>query len=673
MTSEYSSLSSGVTYVYKNFIKIIFFLFLLAPVNPLTSSQLMTRKDVKEVMEELFVYHVEYKSMNPEIMRRAFQMYVERFDGMKNYLTEKEAEQFLNPSKALLTDAVERYRQNDLYYFDQLHATIESSIRRARANRQAFQKEVHEKMARNGAKSDYELLESFPKSDSALMNRQKAHMERFLEIQKHSTPFLVTANDYEKMSRYYEMRMCEFEDLYLTENDALREHIMSSCVLKSLARSLDAHTDYFSQDEAKIVQGSLSKGCCGIGVVLQRDFRGIVVREVLKDGPADRSQSIFVGDELLSIDSRSIEELSYKEVMHLLEGPENSKITLTVRRADDSGEPKEVKVSVQREKVALTNRLIDSSYEECEGGIIGKITLNSFYDNQAGISSSKDMRKIIESFKQKGNLKGLILDMRENTGGFLVQAVEVAGLFITNGVVVIAKLSDGKLHYFRNLDGKVAFDGPLILLTSKLSASSTEIVAGTLQDYGVAVIAGDPTTFGKGSIQYQTITLPKAKHYYTVTIGRYYTVSGKCTQLEGVKADIVVPSAYYEEKLGERYLAYPLTKDRVDPAFEDSLSDLDPRAKDIFTRFYLPTLQKRKTVWEQALPELKKNSAARLAKNRNYQLFMEKIRSENVSIGSAHHKKGQEDLQMTEAIQIMKEMMVIQQAGRKKERATAKI
>ncbi len=115
--------------------------------------------------------------------------------------------------------------------------------------------------------------------------------------------------------------------------------------------------------------------------------------------------------------------------------------------------------------------------------------------------------------------------MRENSGGFLSQAVRVSGLFISSGVVVISKYGDGSLKYYRSMDGSPHYQGPLVILVSRGSASATEIVAQTLQDYGVALVAGDIQTYGKGTIQHQTVTSDRTNSFFKVTVGRYYTVS----------------------------------------------------------------------------------------------------------------------------------------------------
>src|SRR3984957_11805724 len=147
-----------------------------------------------------------------------------------------------------------------------------------------------------------------------------------------------------------------------------------------------------------------------------------------------------------------------------------------------------LRVELVRAKMTLDDKRVDVSTEPFGDGIIGKITLYSFYEGEDGISSEKDIRKAIEDLRAQGPLYGLVLDMRENSGGFLSQAVRVSGLFISGGVVVISKYSDGSMKFYRAVDGRRFYDGPLVVLVSKGSASATEIVAQTLQDYGVGVV-----------------------------------------------------------------------------------------------------------------------------------------------------------------------------------------
>ncbi len=204
--------------------------------------------------------------------------------------------------------------------------------------------------------------------------------------------------------------------------------------------------------------------------------------------------------------------------------------------------------------------------------------LFSFYQD-SNSSSASDLAAAIENLKKEHNLKGIILDLRNNAGGLLPQAVSVTGLFISKGVVVSVKDNTGQVQHLRNVENRKVWDGPLIVLTARTSASAAEIVAQTLQDYGRAIVIGDPETFGKGT--FQTFTLESAnfgkvnpKGEYKVTRGRYYTVSGKSPQLVGVKADIVVPGIFSEMEIGEKYSKFPVETDEIPPNFDDNLSDV---------------------------------------------------------------------------------------------------
>jgi len=395
-----------------------------------------------------------------------------------------------------------------------------------------------------------------------------------------------------------------------------------------------------------------------------------MIADLIEGSPAEQSGQIKVNDLLVEIDGKSLGSASFEDVLDLLKKRDRSEIILGFKRLDPMFK-KEIffRVSLRKRPIAMKDDRIKSSYEVVEGGIIGKIALHSFYESNDGVSSEKDMKEAIRDFRSKGELKGLVLDLRENSGGFLGQAVRVAGLFVANGVIVISKYGKGDVHYLRNIVGKSYFNAPLVVLTSKMSASASEIVAQALQDYGVALVVGDERTFGKGSIQYQTITDESADLFFKVTVGRYYTVSGRSTQIEGVIADIVVPTQYAPYNIGERYLEYPLSQDRVESAYVDPLNDLDEKTRLLFEKRYLPNLQRVVPFWKKALPVLKQNSAERIANNSSYQKFLKKLekvrarQSGTVNSVDEAIDMNLEDLQMQEAVNVVKDMIQINEAA----------
>jgi carboxyl-terminal processing protease len=250
--------------------------------------------------------------------------------------------------------------------------------------------------------------------------------------------------------------------------------------------------------------------------------------------------------------------------------------------------------------------------------------------------------------------------MRENSGGFLSQAVKIAGLFVPNGIIVISKYHDGEARYTRDVDGKMYYSGPLILLVSKASASAAEIVTGALQDYGVALVAGDERTYGKGTMQYQTITDVQASNFYKVTVGRYYTLSGRSTQIEGIQADIVLPTEYAPYNIGERFLEFPLSGDYL------KQHEIPKNGISVLPPFQYPRMEKRGYFpWKGMLAVLKENSKKRIEKDANYQAFLRKLQLNDSEFFSktlpTSHDPGLEDLQMKESVNILKDMIYMSQ------------
>lgn len=405
---------------------------------------------------------------------------------------------------------------------------------------------------------------------------------------------------------------------------------------------------------------SLEKQFDGVGVVLREGIEHVIISDLIKEGPAARSGKIAPGDLLVEIDGKPLSGLSYSQILEEMKGDGSKRELQLGTRKPSSAEI--IRTRLVREKIVMQDERLQVTSESFAGGLIGKLTLSSFYEGAHLSSSEQDMRDAIKKLKKQGELKGLILDMRENAGGFLSQAVKVAALFITKGVIVVSKYAQGEMKYLRDIDGRIYYDGPLVILTSKGSASAAEIVAQALQDYGTAVIVGDERTYGKGTIQYQTVTSDSTRRFFKVTVGRYYTVSGRSAQIEGVKADLLVPTPLGALNIGERFLEYPLQNDRIAPAYIDPLSDVEDKAKAWMEKNYLPHLQARQTFWQKVMPQLASNSAYRLKQNQNFALFLN-YQKQYAGLSPRAYQRpekplwGEDDLQMAEAVSILKDMI----------------
>lgn len=641
----------------------------------LSSARPLATREIPQVIQKILDYHVEYKKMTPELLQRSLSVYLDYFDPTRDYLLENEAATYKAMSEERVQEVFEEYRRGDLSVYEEINALTQTAILRARGWRDEFRQDpalLSIDSASPPAGRSYERP-AYAKTESELKERVRLQMARYLQWQKKEAPFPYTR--LKKALDLFERKMNAHENTYLFVGeqgkallDSDKENALSLRVLKAMTASLDAHSTFFTPSEAYYLKVQLEKELYGVGVVLQESLDGVVIARLIPGGPAETSGLIKPNDILIEVDGKTLDNLSFENALNLMRGKEHSVVALgLVRYEMVNGKPVEKKfqVQLQRRKIVMEEDRIKVSYEPYQDGIIGKITLYSFYEGDGGRSSERDLKDALEKLYKQGDLKGLVLDLRANTGGFLSQAIKVAGLFITNGVVAVSKYSDGSLHYYRDLDGYIYYDGPMTILTSKGSASAAEIVAQSLQDYGVALIVGDKRTYGKGTIQYQTVTDDKSPSFFKVTVGRYYSVSGKSIQMRGVQADVVVPTQLYATKIGEKYLEYPLTPDTVASAFEDPLSDVDVMAYPWFLQYYLPSVQKKSEQWQPHLSYLRQQSADRLAKNPEYRAFLAKYAKGLTKEGS-QSREDKEDLVMQEAVNVIKDMIHVSSSSSQK-------
>jgi carboxyl-terminal processing protease len=607
--------------------------------------------DVRNSMEEMFSYHIETKEMTSALIKRAFKIYIDQFDPQKIYMTQAEAKPFLDLNSTQIESIINHYYGDEYPEFATLNKTIAQSIQRAKK----WREELYTDFVNKGEDIQVSLADGsnqYASSPDQLRKRLRTQLVHLFKMEnKLQDGQFWTLERRKKVCALFEERFAHYEESYLTSKEK-GEHYFSMHILKSMARGLDAHTSFFSPEEALEVRSSLEKQFEGVGVVLREGLDGIEIADLIKGGPAARCGKIVIGDILMEVDGKPVVNASYYEVLNQLQGDGRKDIVLGFKRRDKDGSDSFIKVDLRREKIIMENERLVFTAEPFADGIIGKLTLPSFYESSDSSSCEADIREALRELKKKGKVLGLVLDLRNNLGGFLSQAVKVSGLFMTSGVVVISKYAEGEVQYLRNLDPRIHYTGPLVVLTSKLSASAAEIVAQALQDYGVGLVVGDDRTYGKGTIQYQTVTDTSAASFFKVTVGRYYTVSGRSTQIEGVKADILVPTPYSVYNIGERYLEYALKNDQVSPAYTDPLTDVPAHTQQWFQKNYLPYLQKKESAWVQMVPILKDNSNYRLKHDPNFQVFLQKMKEEESDLDV-----GENDLQMGEAVSIVKDMI----------------
>ncbi len=397
--------------------------------------------------------------------------------------------------------------------------------------------------------------------------------------------------------------------------------------LTSLAHVFDPHSDYFGHSQLDSFAITMNLSLFGIGAELMSEDGYCTIHRILPNGPAEKSKKVNVNDRIIAVAQSNqppvdVVDMSLNKAVQLIRGPKGTEVRLTIIPAGaDSSASKSI--TLVRDEIKLEDQEAKAKIIElpnAQGGDtrLGVIDLPSFYssfdpsntrEKAEPKSTTVDVARLLTKLKQE-NVSGVILDLRRNGGGSLEEAIRLTGLFIKEGPVVQVKDFDGSVQEDDDPDPSVQYEGPLIVLTSRLSASASEILAGALQDYGRALIVGDSSTHGKGTVQsvqplrvHGSSAVTNQPGALKLTIKKFYRPSGASTQLKGVASDIVLPSLFNESKeIGEGALENPLAWDTIEKAKFDHLNLVDPY-----------------------LPELRKRSAGRVAGDKEFTYIREDI------------------------------------------------
>ena len=355
--------------------------------------------------------------------------------------------------------------------------------------------------------------------------------------------------------------------------------------MNAYTSALDPHTSYFSPVSSDRFQVNMSHSLEGIGARLVQDVDYTKIYELVPGGPAYKSQDIYKDDRIVGVaqgDDGEFEDVvgwRLDEVVKKIKGPKGTVVQLLLLRKGESFNAIPDTLRLVREKINLQE---DDARAEIipisQGNSVynlGVITVPSFYINfeeaQKGLpdykSVSRDVKKLIGELKEDG-IDGLVIDLRNNGGGALQEAIDMTGLFIEDGPVVQVRKSNGTVEVEKDTDSNVYFDGPLAVLINRFSASASEIFAGAIQDYQRGIILGE-TSFGKGSVQNLVGLnqfLPSSDEelgQLKLTLAKYYRVSGSSTQNIGVVPDIEFPTPYAPDEFGESSEANALPWDKI--------------------------------------------------------------------------------------------------------------
>lgn len=352
--------------------------------------------------------------------------------------------------------------------------------------------------------------------------------------------------------------------------------------MNAFAREIDPHTSYLSPRNTEQFNTEMSLSLEGIGAVLQMDDDYTVINSMVPGGPAAKSKSIGVGDRIVGVGQNGkpmVEVIGWRldDVVALIKGPKGSKVRLEILPAGKGTKTRTI--TLTRERIRLEDRAVKMSVKNVGKDKVGVLDIPGFY-----VGLTNDVKAQLQKL-EKQHVSSVIIDLRSNGGGALTEAVDLSGLFIPSGPVVQIRDNNGKIREDSDSDGVVYYKGTLVVLVDRFSASASEIFAAAMQDYGRALIVGEPT-FGKGTVQqyrslnriYDQMLRPDWPALGSVqyTIQKFYRINGGSTQLRGVTPDVMMPTGTETVDTGEKFEDNALPWDSIKAANYTIAGDVKP-------------------------------------------------------------------------------------------------
>lgn len=524
-------------------------------------------ESVPRWMHEYLRYHVSQNALTPALEVRAIETYVRRIDPSRSLLLESEAA----AARAALSGIFERMQGGDCSQLGALHeemtarhAEMEEMVR----NFVMDEAYVIDESAELMLDPDKRGYPATPKARDALV-RGLIHFQM--------SNYLSAGESLDEAKRLlvhrYELRTKRFGEL-----DADK---LYAGFLDSFASALDPHSNYYTAEFLEDFRISMSLSLEGIGVALSERDGYSVVEHIIPGGAADRLENgLIENDKIIAVAEEggepvNIIDMPLREAVSLIRGPKGTTVHLTVLRSTER-----LPISIVRDKIDLVEAAAKLRFEtrevDGESYKLAIIELPSFYGDAdpSRRQCTDDIEKLLAQVRAE-EADGLLLDLSRNGGGLLEHAVTISGFFIRKGEVVGVEDARGQLSILRDRDERILYSGPLVVHTSRVSASASEILAGALKDYKRAVITGDDHTFGKGTVQ--TVTqLPPGQGALKITTALFFRPGGQSTQNDGVSVDVAIPSLLMTEDFGERTQHYALPSERISPFLTSYANAIGP-------------------------------------------------------------------------------------------------
>lgn len=574
-------------HILKKKFKLLFLMVFVAATSCSFTTKSFEDPDKDKLLVDLVSYvlekaHYSPKDMDDEFSKGVYKDFIDALDPIKRFFTENDIKEFSRYENEI----DDQLKNKDLTFFNLVYERFEE--------RRGDTKRIYEEVLKTPF--DYTKKEKISVDyDNSKYVKSMANLEKrwhkqlkfstisnyydLIEEEKQKkeneedfTP--LTIEEIEKKSR--ENTKSSLDEFY-TFNDDLERKDYFAIFLNTIVEEFDPHTNYFAPPDRDRFDLRMSGKLEGIGARLQKKNDYITIVDVISGGPVWRGEHMEVGDAILKVrqedekEATSIVGMRIDDAIKLIKGPKGSKVILTIKRVDGIVEEE----IITRDVVELEETYAKSTLIEKQSKNFGLVNLPQFYfdmEDYGKRNAASDVKKEIESLKKEG-IQGLILDLRDNGGGSLKTAVDIAGLFIKEGPVVQVASNGSKKEVLQDKDESITWDGPLVILVNELSASASEILAAAMQDYKRAIVLGSQQSYGKGTVQNVVDLNQWLRNSDTGDIGaikittqKFYRVNGESTQLEGVKSDVVVPDRYSYIDIGERDYDNPLPYDNIDPA-----------------------------------------------------------------------------------------------------------
>ncbi|PIR14121.1 MAG: tail-specific protease [Flavobacteriales bacterium CG11_big_fil_rev_8_21_14_0_20_35_7] len=521
--------------------------------------------------------HYQPKDFNDALSEKVYNDFIENLDPRKRYFMQSDLDEF-SKYKFAIDDQI---NSEDLSFFKLVYGRFDQRLKEVNGFYKSlltdpFDFNVDETISikyqdLSYSKSEAERLKAWQKelklnTISRLNDRLETEKDKFKTDKNYQEKSFASLEIESREATLKSMEAFFERMLELNEEDSF------SAFLNTITSEFDPHTAYLAPEDKKRFDITMAGKLEGIGARLQKknDYTKIV--EIISGGPAWKKGELEVGDMILKVaqgndEPKDIVGMRLDDAVELIKGKKGTEVKLTIKKIDGT-----IKViSIIRDVVELEETFAKSAIVNKDGNKYGVIELPKFYidfNEKDSRNSATDMEKQVAYLKQE-NVKGILIDLRNNGGGSLSTAIDIAGLFIKSGPVVQVRYRNEKALVQEDKNKKIQWEGSLVILVNELSASASEIFAAAMQDYNRAVIIGSKQTFGKGTVQ-NILTLNNYVNYpedlgaLKMTIQKFYRVNGGSTQLKGVTSDVALPDRYAFMEIGERDEQNPLTWDKIE-------------------------------------------------------------------------------------------------------------